>query len=165
MKTSKINTNNTSFGMALLPPENPTKFANIVKLTNENWIVRNTAKRGLKKIIKQNKNIPYNIKYNSQENCFEVLSKDNQDIFLSRFQVGTGPKIINTDLSGLKKITKIINTILFKPENSLPTALREASKRACEYNEADLKREAENEVSRNRIADAIYTINELFKKQ
>ena len=101
-------------------------------------LYRKIAKRGLEKLIIQNKYNPYDIMYNSIRNNYSVHHKDT-DMILKEFDADLPSKSHKSLKSrSFKDYIKLIYKLVFEPELWTNKGLRNASNYARELYQQDL---------------------------
>ncbi len=176
MMLQSVNNTQPTFGMALRKPNavDMEKFAQVTKLADENFLVRSTAGRGLKQIIKENKNNPFDIIFNAAEEAFEVLSKNG--IVLRAFplkktkviEVGAeeAAKAVETKVkkepSLAKQMLKALKVLVFEPKNIMPSALKKASNFAKELHNTAIAEEKVAVAAQKRLDKAVLKTKDIF---
>ena len=177
---NSINNNQPSFGMALRKPAQAEmrNFTKLLELNSDTWAYRKLSERGLKQVIKENRNNPFDIVYNAAENAFSVLNKGSDTVLKTfrpvpaelKITVGEGTTAAAENVakkkepSFAKKLFKVTNALIFNPKQFLPKELKQANKFAAYAHRNAIKAEQAAAAKEEQLINAVRKAEDIFRK-
>ena len=177
---NSVNNNQPSFGMALRKPATADmrKFTQLLELNHDSWACRKLSERGLKQVIKENRNNPFDIVYNAAEEAFNVLSKGSDTVLRTyrpapaklEVAVGEGAAVAAENVakkkqpSFVKQFFRVANALIFNPKAFLPTELNQASRYAGYCHRQAIKAEQAAAAKEQKLINAVRKAEDIFRK-
>lgn len=177
---NSVNNNQPSFGMALKQPApaDMRKFAQLLELNHDTWVCRKLSERGLKQVIKENRNNPFDIVYNAAENAFSVMDKGAKYVLRTfkpapeklAVEVGEGASVAAENVakkkepSFVRQFFRMVNALVFNPKQLLPNELKQANRYASYTHRKAIKAEQAAAAEEQKLINAVKKAEDIFRK-